>query len=160
MYAFCTTDIWRFHMGGGSKDDQDSDGADRRNCPNCGQAIQKDLETCPYCSKAVSIFDDPKTKSNIDKLIKEIEDAIDNAFKTNCLGECQRNAMLRTLSGSSTLGYGQRKVLTSLLGNVINDKDEKDRNEDARLLRRYLRIVKLPKEIIVELENAFQLDHR
>jgi hypothetical protein len=146
-------------MGGGSKDDQDSDGADRRICPNCGQAIQKDLKTCPYCNKAVSIFDEPKIKSDIDNLTKEMEDAIDNAFKTNCLEECQRNAMLRTLSGSSALGYGQRKVLASLLGNIVKEKDEKDRRAHAQLLRRYLGMVQLPKEIIAELEGAFQLNH-
>ncbi|HUW42928.1 MAG TPA: hypothetical protein VMW02_01685, partial [Thermoplasmata archaeon] len=90
---------------------------------------------------------------------KEMEDAIDNAFKTNCLGECQRNAMLRTLSGSSTLGYGQKRVLTSLLGNIIDQKDEKERRAHAQLLRRYLGMVRLPKEIIAELEGAFQLNH-
>ena len=145
--------------GGGSKDDQDSGEAFRRSCPNCGQTIQKDLKTCPYCNKAVSIFNDPKIKSDIDKLTKEMEDAIDNAFKTNCLGECQRNAMLRTLSGSSTLGYGQRRVLTSLLGNIIKEKEEKGRRTQAQLLRRYLGMVQLPKEIIAELEGAFQLNH-
>jgi glutaredoxin len=145
--------------GGGSKDDQDNSEAARRSCPNCGQTIQKDLKTCPYCNKALSLFNDPKIKSDIDEMTKEMEDAIDNAFKTNCLGECQRNAMLRTLSGSSALGYGQRRVLTSLLGNIMDQKDEKDRRTQVQLLRRYLGMVQLPKDIIEELEGAFQLDH-
>jgi hypothetical protein len=41
----------------------------------------------------------------------------------------------------------------------MDQKDEKDRRTQVQLLRRYLGMVQLPKDIIEELEGAFQLDH-
>ena len=146
---------------GGEKKESVDDGVKTRQCVHCNRIISRSAAICPSCGQIQTsaygmVQQDPQKKD--DDVTESGKIEIEKAFRAGILSQSQENVLETILSNADSIGYGQKKVLSSLVIEITHEIDSNGRGEKARLLRHYLNTLSFQDEIANALAQAFELD--
>ncbi|MDH4123291.1 MAG: hypothetical protein OEV21_04345 [Thermoplasmata archaeon] len=149
---------------------ENEDKGKKRQCIYCKNYLQIDALICPSCGKNQFDITDEKSVETMLKIaieknpqmrdddgVRPSKKEIEKAFEESLLNQKQRDILITVLSKSDILSYGQRKVLSSLIIELTHEINTENRWERARLLRHYLKTLKMQEDTIDILSQVFEL---